>query len=370
MAMQPVTEPLSVLHVSQPVDGGCAACVLELARDQHSRGFRVLVACPPAGWLPERLAAAGIALEPWSAKRSPGASVPAEALALRAILRRASPDLVHLHSAKAGLAGRLIRAEASVVFQPHAWSFHALAPVLRRAAVLWERVAAHRADAVICVSEGERDTGVRAGIDARYVVIPNGVDVEELRRRSPSDQRAARTGLGLPDCPTVVCVGRISPQKGQDVLLKAWPTVRSRVPEALLVLVGPGADQLEVESESGVLAVGNQDAPTHWLAAADVVAVPSRWEGMSLVVLEALAVGRPVVATDADGNAEAIQPGAGAIVPIGDAEAFAREVTARLERPDLRAQEAAGAAARAARFDIARTTREVADLYDEVVARS
>jgi glycosyltransferase involved in cell wall biosynthesis len=370
MATEHASDPLSVLHVAQPVDGGCAKCVLDLARDQHSRGFDVVVACPPVGWLPQALSADGIALEPWNAKRSPGPTVPRETLALRAIVRTRRPDLVHLHSSKAGLAGRLIRVDARVIFQPHAWSFHALAPLPARAAVLWERAAARRTDAVVCVSERERDTGVRAGIEAGYVVIPNGVDVEALRQRSPADQRAARTALGLPDRPTVVCVGRISPQKGQDVLLDAWPALRKRVPEALLILVGPGAEALTLEAESGILAVGNQAAPTDWLAAADVVAVPSRWEGMSLVALEALAVGRSIVATDADGNAEAIQPGAGAIVPIGKADALAAELALRLERPDLRAAEAAAAASRAARFDLARTTADVANLYRELVARS
>jgi glycosyltransferase involved in cell wall biosynthesis len=370
MARGHASGSFSVLHVSQPVDGGCAKCVLDLARHQQSNGFNVVVACPSAGWLPEALATERIALERWNARRSPGPWVAGEVLALRAIMRRTSPDVVHLHSSKAGLAGRLFRVDARVVFQPHAWSFQALAPLLARAAALWERAAARRSDALVCVSERERDTGIRTGIEARYCVIPNGVDLEALRRQSAGGRRKARAALSLPDCPTVVCVGRISKQKGQDVLLEGWPAVRERVPEALLILVGPGEEQLEVDAEAGVLAVGHQDAPADWLVAADVVAVPSRWEGMSLVVLEALAVGRSIVATDAEGNAEAIQPGAGAIVPIGEAETLAAKLAERLEDSQLRAAEAAAAASRADRFDIRRTTAEVASLYRKLTAQS
>lgn len=354
---------LTVLHVAQPVDGGCARYVFDLARDQTARGHQVVVASPAAGWLPQVLDEEAITVEPWDAKRSPGPWVLRETVSLRRIVGRTAPDIVHLHSSKAGLAGRLTRTDRPVVFQPHAWSFHALTGPLSRVAVLWERAAARRAEAVVCVSEAERDAGVAVGIDARYVVIPNGVDVEAVRRESPADQRAAREALGLADGPTVVCIGRASRQKGQDVLLRAWPLVRARVPSARLVLVGPGTERLAASDESGVVGVGTQRSSTPWLAAADVVAVPSRWEGMSLLVLEALAVGRSIVATDASGNAEAIGPDAGAIVPVGAPDLLGAAISERLERPDLRAIEAAAGAERARKFDLRLTAAAVTELY-------
>ena len=104
-----------------------------------------------------------------------------------------------------------------------------------------------------------------------------------------------------------------------------------------------------------------------WLAAADVVAVPSRWEGMSLGLLEALARGRSVVATDVAGSAEAIGDDAGAVLPVDDAPALADAIAARLQNSELAAAEGHAARARAERsYDLRRSTAAIAELYAEL----
>ena len=117
---------------------------------------------------------------------------------------------------------------------------------------------------------------------------------------------------------------RLAHQKGQDVLLRAWPSVRERLPEANLILVGDGPERenLVKAAPHGVEFVGARDDTHLWFAAADVVAVPSRWETMSLVALEAMASGRPVVASAFDGAIDCLG-GSGAVVPIGDHVALA-----------------------------------------------
>jgi glycosyltransferase involved in cell wall biosynthesis len=360
--------------VTQPTIDGVARSVLDLVGDQMARGWAVAVACPPddedfLGELEQR----NPHYHPWPAARAPGPASVAESVRLARIVRRVAPDLVHLHSSKAGLAGRLaLRGRRPTVFQPHAWSFEAVTGLQRRAAVLWERIAVRWAHAVVCVSEGERQRGEELGIRARYRVIPNGIDVAAFTPASAEDRSTARTRLGLEDAPFVVCVGRLSRQKGQDVLLHAWPLVQARVPGAQLALVGEGPDRerLERAAPPGVLFAGNRSDVPDWLAAADVVAAPSRWEGMSIALLEALARARSVVASDTPGAAEALGVESEAIVPVEDAEALAEALARRLLEPALADAEGRAGRARVERdYDLRRALDDVAALYGELVAR-
>jgi glycosyltransferase involved in cell wall biosynthesis len=355
-----------VLHVTQPVEGGVGQVVFDLVRDQHERETAVFVACPPDGSLPARLVELGVRRLDWHAVRSPGLRLPSELAQLRKIIRATEPQIVHLHSSKAGLVGRLLPLDAVVAFQPHAWSFQALSGGMARAAAAWERRAARRTDVIVCVSEGERATGQRAGIRGHCVVVHNGVDLTVFTPASDEDRTEARRKLGLPDVPITVCVGRLSPAKGQDILLRAWPAVRERVPIAVLYLVGAFEER---DAAEGVEFVGHQESVTDWLAAADVVACPSRWEAMSLALLEAMARGRSVVASDVGGNREALGVGSGAIVPAGESRPLADAIVARLLDPDLCRGEGRTAATRSRAYDVRRTTERIFSLYEEALSR-
>ncbi|BFV56700.1 glycosyltransferase [Kitasatospora sp. CMC57] len=335
---------MTILHVSQPVDGGVARVVVDLVRGQREAGCRVLVACPAGGRLAAEAAAAGALVLDWPAGRSPGPGTLAEAWRLRRIVRGANPDVLHLHSAKAGLAGRLaVRGAVPTVFQPHAWSFAAVQGPVAAASLRWERFATRWARSVLCVSAQERQDGETAGLTARWQVIPNGVD---LRHHAPADsaaRRAARMSLGLDlEDPLAVCVGRLCRQKGQDVLLDAWPTVAGQLPQARLALVGGGpeatalADRVrELPDPARVRLAGDVTDPRPWLAAADLVVLPSRWEGMALAPLEAMATARPVLLSDVPGARECLPPallGTGLVEPENPA-ALAQMIVRALSDP-------------------------------------
>jgi glycosyltransferase involved in cell wall biosynthesis len=343
-----------------------------LVADQVRRGFDVVVACPEGSELGRSAEAAGATRVRWEAVRAPGPSVPRETRALASVVAGTDPDLVHLHSAKAGLAGRAaVRGRRATVFQPHAWSFE-VAGAQRLPALAWERFAARRwTDLVLCVSAAERRRGEGAGVRARFATVPNGIDLERHPAAGEEERRRARARLRLPDHPLVLTLGRLSEQKGQDVLLRAWPAVLGRVPEAELLLVGDGPARAALQAE-GVARVrfeGARDDPSDWLAAADVVALPSRWEGLSLVMLEAMASARSVVATDVAGARESLGE-AGAIVPVGQAEPLAAALAERLEDPALAGREGTEARRRVERdFDLADVTARVAELYEEVLER-
>lgn len=363
--------PSRVLHVSQPTDAGVATCVVQLASAQRAQGLDVHVACPRGGTLSRRLGEADVSVHAWEASRGPGASVVGEVHRLRRVVAQVRPDLLHLHSAKAGLAGRLaLRGRLPTVFQPHAWSFDAVTGTVRSATVRWERLACRWTSLLVCVSAAEHEHGLAHGVRApRAVVVPNGVDLTALRPADEADRRRARDVLGLPAHPLAVCVGRLTHQKGQDVLLAAWPQVLEAVPDARLVLVGDGPQRaaLQRAAPSGAVLVGARDDVPLWLAAADVVAAPSRWEGMPLVPLEAMARARSVVATDVVGVQEAVPDDAGAVVPAEDVGALAAALARRLGRSALTAAEgAAGRAHVEAHHDIRATTSRITNAYGHV----
>ncbi|WP_098025616.1 glycosyltransferase [Streptomyces sp. st115] len=368
---------LTVLHLVQPVDGGVARVVTDLVRAQAGSGLRPVVACPPGSPLALGAASAGAEVHDWSATRAPGPRLAGEVAAARRIVRASRPHVVHAHSAKAGLAGRIaVRGRVPTVFQPHAWSFEAVGGRTAKLALGWERFGARWADHILCVSESERRTGQEAGIAARWSVIHNGIDLDRFR---PGGRAEARASLPLGDgvdrdAPLVVCVGRLTRQKGQDVLLRAW----RRMPVAAgarLVLVGDGPDRgaLEASAPPGVLFTGACADVRPWIHAADVLVLPSRWEGMALAPLEAMACGRPVVMTDVNGARESLPPGHEdhCLVPPEDPAALAAALTALLADPELREAVSRRALRHTrAAFDVRRTAGAVAGLYQELVGMS
>lgn len=354
--------PLRLLHVSQPVEAGVPRVVASIAADQVARGHEVHLACPPGPGLAREAAGLGATVHAWAATRNPGPPVLGEIRRLARIIDEVDPDVVVLHSAKAGLAGRLaLRGRRPTVFVPHAWSFEAVRGPLARLSAAWEVLAGRWADVVVNVSDDEQAAGRAVGVQARSVVVLNGVDVEALQ---PRHRGAARTRLGLPEAPTVVCVGRLAEQKGQDLLLAAWAGVLGAVPEAQLVLVGDGPERaaLAALEVGNVRFVGAQD-PADFYAAADVVALPSRWEGGPLVPLEAMAMGRPVVAFDVQGVAAAVGD-TGTVVAPGDVRGLAAGLAALLTDPDLAA--VGGRRARARALEVA-DLRSTLQSWEDVV---
>ncbi|MFH9816115.1 glycosyltransferase [Streptomyces sp. NPDC017230] len=393
MHLPPTDSAPRVLHVTQPVDGGVARVVTDLARAQLATGLHVTVACP-GGVLAGELRSLGAEVRHWPATRSPGPALVPEVRRLARVIADVRPDLVHAHSAKAGLAGRLaVRGRVPTVFQPHAWSFEAVGGPAAALARGWERWGARWAARTVCVSEAERLRGTRAGVHARWAVIPNGIDLDRFadadnpenpenpeNQENPENAATVRLRAGAgPHTPLVVCVGRLCRQKGQDVLLAAWESVLARVPGARLVLVGDGPEHARLTARAsaygflgdGILAPRRSGAHgsyrthgshgtqrTHgahapasvlfagavadaapWYRAADLVVLPSRWEGMALAPLEAMACGRPVVVTDVDGAREGLPPALvrHCLVPPQDPAALADAVTGLLLDVPLRA---------------------------------
>ncbi|MFB7375073.1 glycosyltransferase [Streptomyces sp. NPDC056222] len=364
---EPDSSSFTVLHAVQPGDGGVARVVTDLVRAQLAAGWRVVVACPPGTPLAAAVQAEGAELYAWQAGRDPGPGLVRETRDLARLIRTVRPTLVHAHSAKAGLCGRLaLRGRIPTVYQPHAWSFEAVTGTVAALALRWERLAARWTRRIICVSDAERRTGEKAGVRAAWSVIHNGVDITRFAADATDDIADAAT-----DGPLVVCVGRLCRQKGQDVLLAAWPAVLAEIPTARLVLVGDGPDgeRLRAAAPDSVRFAGAVDDTAPWYRAADLVVLPSRWEGMALAPLEAMASRRPVVVSDVDGARESLPPGHEplCLVPPEDPAALAAAVGRLLGGPELLRSLGRQAHEHVlSTFDVRRTGAAVADVYREL----
>ncbi len=208
-----------------------------------------------------------------------------------------------------------------------------------------------RAERIVAVSRPLADEVIALGCSPERVkVVMNGVDADLF---APRDRAAARRELDLPAGPLAICVGNLKPEKGVLDLGRAWESVLRQVPDATLLVIGDGPLKGELEAVTRphgerVRLIARQplERVPLYMAAADIVVLPSHSEGTPNVVLEALASGRRVVATTVGGVPDLITSGKlGTLVPSRDPEALAGAIAAALRSP-YDAQEVARLGAR------------------------
>jgi glycosyltransferase involved in cell wall biosynthesis len=255
------------------------------------------------------------------------------------------PDIVHTHSSKAGIVGRLAAQpdRCRVIHTIHGWGHTPLDPAWRRTGfVALERLAAGRTHALIAQSNDVRDEGLTLGIGrpAQYEVIPTGVDYQTRVSDFDAARDAARAELGLGDGPVMGWIGRFTPQKDPVTLVSTVRELASVRPDLRVVAVGDGPLREEAEREAERLGVASRmlftglrpDARSLY-AAFDVVMQTSRWEGHPRVVQEAIAERVPVVATRAPGIGELVTPDIGYVAEQGDSSGLAKHVASVLDDP-------------------------------------
>jgi len=298
------------------------------------------------------------------------------------LIRTGQFDIVHTHTTKAGLLGRIAAACARVpviVHTPHGHAFHnylgARGSVALQAV---ERMLAKRTTRIICLTDAERDDHLRLhiGPPEKFCVIHSGVDLERFRTPLPAPAQK-REMLGLPrQGPLVGCVARLVPVKGVHYLLEAIPAVRSAVPGATVVFVGDGPlrSTLEKDAESrglgsGAVFLGLRDDVAEILPLFDVVALPSLNEGMGRAAVEALAAGRPVVGSRISGIQSVVADGeTGFLVPAGDPRALADAIVRCLRDPELRRKLGRRGQETVGPFGIDAMLRDIDRLYTGLLA--
>lgn len=266
------------------------------------------------------------------------------------IIREFRPHVVHTHTAKAGTLGRLAAWLCQVPVVVHTYHGHVFrgyfSPAKTRAFIAVERWLARRTTCLVGVSEQVRREVLALGIgsDDRFCVVPLGLDLDRFLH-ADARRGELRRELGVAaDVPLIGLVARLVPIKAHEVFLRAAAAMTRFKPDAMFVIVGDGERRQALGALAARLGIAERVRFLGWrndldrvYADLDVVALTSRNEGSPVALIEAMAAGRPVVATRVGGVADLIVDGEhGLLCPMDDFAAVAAQVTRLLDTPDLR----------------------------------
>jgi len=379
-----------ILYLIPGLDGsgGAERAVAALAGPYQQRGVQLdVVTFNGRDGLAGEVEAAGATV-----LTLPAASMPKLAIEVRGLVRARRPDLVHTTLFDADLPGRVgarlggvpvVSSLVNVAYGPEqranpaltTWKLEVARAADRGTAKLARRF--HALSAHVATVMGRR-----LGIPADHIdVVPRGRDAGLLGEPSEPRRASVRAALGVDaSCPLVVAAARHEYQKGLDVLIRAWPEVRRAEPGARLLIGGRRGSEtalLErliaeqragVGSDPGIEMIGARDDVPDLLGAADAFVVPSRWEGLGSILVEAMALGAPVVASDVGPIPEVVGESWARLVPPDDPPALAAAVVATLRQsPDERLRRAAVARHR---FSSRFTLDAVADAMVAFYARA
>ncbi len=368
---------MRVLHVSSDYTlGGASRYLLTLLAQPAFAGVDVTLACPEGGRLAREAERLGIPLATFPQKdRSFDAGL---VLNLATMIRRRRFDIVHSHaSLSARLAARLAGCSRIVVTRHTIGGEPTENPLKRRLAAAAQ---ARLASRFIAISEAIRRRLLDEGVpDYRIETIHNGVDIGLVEREASGlDVRAEFDAIpgGTPSA-IIGTVGRLSPEKGQEFLVRAFAAILPEYPGALLVVVGQGNERERLERLAEDLGIagrvvftGYRENASAYVDAFDVFVMPSISEGLGLALLEAMTLRKPVVATYTGGIPEVVEDGVnGLLARPGDAGSLAFAI-ARLLKDRLLAARLAGAGRRTVeeRFDARIMAEKTVNLYRRLLA--
>ena len=289
--------------------------------------------------------------------------------ALRRFLRQHPFDIVHTHNTACQLLAAMTPGITRITTEHNASN--------RRRSWCWfkpiDRWMYGRYERIACVGEETRQALSkwlgRPDLDARMTVIPNGIDLARIAHAVPAEDLAATNGY------KILMVSAFRPEKDQQTLIQAV----IQLPESYLLFLAGGAETpenqkimdackaLARERQDRIHFLGIRSDVPALLAAADVIVLSSKHEGMSLSMLEGMASGKPLIASDVPGLRELVS-GAGILFPQGDAKALAARIQEVCENPEKAREIAQNCLARALQYDIAETARKYRELYASVLS--
>jgi glycosyltransferase involved in cell wall biosynthesis len=360
-----------VLLVHQPVDSGVGRHVRDLTNGLEKQGYEIVLCAPaaPAGAL------ASSTLRRLELQRAVAPRADLAAIAtLTKIVHELRPDLVHAHSSKAGAIARLARLThpgIPLLYTPHGYAFtgHFSHKAERQAYLAVERALAPLASRVVCVCEAEARVARTIGPKSRVRIVHNGVQAAEA---GPIDPRIAELSHAGP---VIGALTLLRPGKGLGTLIDAMPRILERHPAVQVAIIGEGPELERLRTQAALRGaahavhfLGASPDPASMLRGMDVFIHPSWAEAFPYVILEAMSLGRAIVASDVGGVSEALVDGeSGLLIPPRDQEAIAIKLISLLDDPDRRTRMGAMALDRQHNlFTATKMIQGTAAIYNEV----
>ena len=362
-----------VLQVLEATIGGTRRHLRELALGMQVAGWRVDVAYglgrdPGFARDLARFQMRGIGTHVLPMVRRPAPlSDAASVNRLAAMLRQLAPDLIHAHSSKAGLVARLAarRAGIPVLYTPHVFAFEMEVPsLLRRAFREAERRLVPLTACLIAVSRAEQAQALALGYPpARVCLIPNGIPLPPDSSPPPPDDRRY----------DLVFIGRFCRQKGIDLMITALARLLARRPGLRVAVMGGGDPSIErrlaaLPRPVDCLPFDEAEAVEHLLVESRVLVMPSRWEGLPYLLLEAMAAGAAVAAAGVGGVTDVVTDGREALLFAPESVAAIEQAAERLLDDDpLRQRLASAARERVRAFGLDRMLDATRACYEKLL---
>ncbi|RZB30129.1 MAG: hypothetical protein SRB1_02409 [Desulfobacteraceae bacterium Eth-SRB1] len=301
--------------------------------------------------------------------------------ALIKILRRERPDIVHTHTSKAGILGRWAAFFARVpviVHTPHGHVFWGYSGRCKTSFyIVLERLTACITDKIIALTEQEKKDHLhfRIASEDKFSVVHSGVDLDRFSNTSV-DSAAMKRRLGIPDGNLVVgTTGRLTHVKGHRYLIEAAEKIVSSRPDTTFVLLGDGELSGELKSMTSMLGIEENVKFLGWrpdvaevMSIFDIFVLPSLNEGMGRVLVEAMALGKPIVASNVGGIRDLVVDGKnGFLVPAGDVETMVVKINNLLESMEKREKMGECGKDRAVNYSSGLMVKKIDQLYHEML---
>ncbi len=374
--MNPVKKIKVLECIRQGKIGGGESHLLSLVENMDRDRFEPVVLSFTPGPMVDRLQELGVKTHVIHSEKPFDFSVWKK---VRKLLEQEQVDLVHAHGTRANsnVLGPARKLKLPVIYTIHGWSFHNDQPVWVKNLRAWgEKYLTRRSTLNISVSRSNQETGYQHFRGFKSTVINNGIDPKKFNPDAGYPDIRASFGI-LSHAVLCSFIARFTHQKQPLVMIRAFEKVAASHPSLYLLLVGDGELKEEMEKAIAQSPVRNRiilspprsDIPA-LLAATDIFVLPSLWEGLPIALLEAMAMGKAIIATAADGTREIlVHQENGYLIPI---EGLEENLVASLDKlvmdPDLRKKIGNGARATITeKYDAGKMTRQVEKVYTEIL---
>jgi glycosyltransferase involved in cell wall biosynthesis len=354
--------------------GGGESHVLDLVKTMDNELFEPVVLSFTDGPMVQALTAIGIPVHVIASEKAFDISIWKK---VRSFLTEQRIDIVHVHGTRANTnvmwAAR--RLGLPLIYTIHGWSFHdGLNPLIKKARIAAEKYITRKAQVNICVSDSNRETGIKTFGRFDSVVIKNGVN--PVKFNPGAEYPDVKAAYGIPAEQLVIgYIARMTLQKDPVGMLEGFSLALQQFPDMKLLMIGEGelkeaaleaARRLNI-TDHVIFDNFRQDVPAV-LNGVDIYCLPSLWEGFPIGVLEAMAMGKAVIASDVDGTREAVTDGDnGLLVPAKNSETLAAAIVKLAKDKTLRGQlQQRAMDTIRSKYTVSGMTRQIEKIYQQL----